>query len=61
MASPGTVHSNCGGRFSRTWIGGKPGVRCGKCGKTQLAGTTVDRGVRVHNPWEQTEKEANRR
>ena len=59
-ATPGTVHNNCGGRFSRTWIGGKPGVRCTGCGKTQMAGTMVDRGVRISTPWEQTEKEAQR-
>jgi hypothetical protein len=58
--SPGTVHQKCGGRFYRTMINGNPAVRCGGCGFTKYAGTSVDRGVRVHNPWEQTEKEAQR-
>lgn len=60
MSVVGTMHNNCGGRFSRTLISGKPAVKCSRCGYTKYAGTTVDRGVRVHNPWDQTEKEANR-
>ncbi len=58
---PGTEHGGCGGRYARTWISGKPGVRCGRCGRVVMSGTMVDRGVRVAVPWEQTEKEANRK
>ena len=54
------MHNKCGGRFVRTMIGGKPAVQCRGCGYTKYAGTTIDRGVRVHNPWDQTEKEAQR-
>lgn len=58
---PGTVHSCGRGRLVRTILSGRPAVKCSGCGATKYAGTTVDRGVRVHNPWEQTEREANRK
>ena len=60
-AIAGTVHEKCGGRFARTIVGGQPAVKCNGCGYTKYAGTTTDRGVRVHNPWDETEREANRR
>lgn len=60
-AIAGTVHSCGRGRLMRTLVGGKPAVKCNGCGSVKYAGTMVDRGARVHVPWEQTEKEANRR
>ena len=57
---PGTVHNVCGGRMRRTIRDGRPAVVCGKCGYVRFAGTMIDRGVRVANPWEQTEREANK-
>ena len=57
---PGTVHSCGKGRLVRTIISGRPAVKCSGCGSVKYAGTSVERGVRTANPWEQTEKEANR-
>ena len=56
---PGTVHKGCGRRMTRTIRNGRPALVCG-CGYVKLAGTMVERGVRIAVPWEQTEKEANR-
>lgn len=58
---PGTTHSCGRGRLMRTIINGRPAVKCGGCGVVRYSGTMTERGVKLHVPWEQTEKEANKR